>query len=51
MSIKIGVFSDYVCPYCLLIEGVLAEATQGLNVDIQYLMERHKDVSITQANA
>ena len=26
MSIKIDVFSDYVCPYCLLIEGVLAEA-------------------------
>ena len=37
MSIKIDVFSDYVCPYCLLIEGVLAEATQGLNVDIQRL--------------
>jgi len=36
MSIKIEVFSDYVCPYCLLIEGVLAEATQGLNVDIQW---------------
>ena len=36
MSIKIDVFSDYVCPYCLLIEGVLAEATQGLNVDIQW---------------
>ena len=36
MSIKIDVFSDYVCPYCLLFEGVLAEATQGLNVDIQW---------------
>ena len=36
MSVKIDVFSDYVCPYCLLIEGVLAEATQGLNVDIQW---------------
>ncbi len=36
MSIKIDVFSDYVCPYCLLIERVLAEATQGLNVDIQW---------------
>jgi len=36
MSIKIEVFSDYVCPYCLLVEGVLAEATQGLNVDIQW---------------
>lgn len=36
MSIKIDGFSDYVCPYCLLIEGVLAEATQALNVDIQW---------------
>ncbi len=36
MSIKIDVFSDYVCPYCLLIEGVLAEATQGLKVDIHW---------------
>ncbi|MCO7247127.1 DsbA family protein [Halomonas sp. Mc5H-6] len=33
---KIIVYSDYVCPFCLLAEEVLAEATEGLDVDIQW---------------
>lgn len=33
---KIIVYSDYVCPFCLLAEEVLAEATKGLDVDIQW---------------
>lgn len=33
---QIIVYSDYVCPFCLLAEEVLAEATEGLDVDIQW---------------
>nr|WP_290443823.1 DsbA family protein [Halomonas sp. Mc5H-6] len=36
MTQKIIVYSDYVCPFCLLAEEVLAEATEGLDVDIQW---------------
>ena len=37
MTIKIDVFSDYVCPYCTLFESALAEATRDLDVDVQWL--------------
>jgi predicted DsbA family dithiol-disulfide isomerase len=29
MNIKIKVWSDYVCPFCLLAEGPIREATEG----------------------
>ena len=35
MTIKIDVFSDYVCPYCMLFESALTEATRDLDVDVQ----------------
>ncbi len=36
MTIKIDVFSDYVCPYCVLFESALAKATQDLDVDVHW---------------
>ena len=36
MTIKIDVFSDYVCPYCVLFESALSQATEGLDVDVQW---------------
>ncbi len=36
MTIKIDVFSDYVCPYCVLFESALTEATRDLDVDVQW---------------
>ena len=36
MTIKIDVFSDYVCPYCMLFESALTEATRDLDVDVQW---------------
>ncbi len=36
MTIKIDVFSDYVCPYCTLFESALTEATHDLDVDVQW---------------
>ena len=36
MTIKIDVFSDYVCPYCVLFESALSEATRCLDVDVQW---------------
>ena len=36
MPIKIDVFSDYVCPYCMLFESALTEATRDLDVDVQW---------------
>ncbi len=36
MTIKIDVFSDYVCPYCVLFESVLTEATRDLDVDLHW---------------
>ncbi|MFD4139755.1 DsbA family protein [Streptomyces sp. NPDC058572] len=35
-KIKIKVFSDYVCPFCMLAEGPLEEATKDLDVDIEW---------------
>jgi len=36
MTIKIDVFSDYVCPYCVLFESALTEATRDLDVDVHW---------------
>ncbi len=36
MTIKIDVFSDYVCPYCMLFESALTEATHDLDVDVHW---------------
>ncbi len=36
MTIKIDVFSDYLCPYCTLFESALTEATRDLDVDVQW---------------
>ncbi|MFD0267779.1 DsbA family protein [Streptomyces sp. NPDC127106] len=34
--VKIQIWSDYVCPFCMLAEGPLEEATQGLDVEIEW---------------
>jgi predicted DsbA family dithiol-disulfide isomerase len=36
MSLTIKVYSDYVCPYCILAEGQLEEAAAEKNVEIEY---------------
>ncbi|MGH4033534.1 DsbA family oxidoreductase [Actinomycetota bacterium Odt1-20B] len=33
--VKIQVWSDYVCPFCMLAEGPLEEATKDLGVDVE----------------
>lgn len=33
---QIIVYSDYVCPFCLLAEEVIAQATEGLDVEVQW---------------
>ncbi|MEU4116572.1 DsbA family oxidoreductase [Kitasatospora sp. NPDC028055] len=35
--IGIKVWSDYVCPFCMLAEGPLHEATRDLDVDIEWM--------------
>lgn len=34
---RIRVWSDYVCPFCMLAEGPLQEATEDLDVDIEWM--------------
>lgn len=34
---RIRVWSDYVCPFCMLAEGPLQEAVQGLDVDVEWM--------------
>lgn len=34
--VKIQVWSDYVCPFCMLAEGPLEEATNDLDVEIEW---------------
>src|SRR5688572_853353 len=34
---KLSVWSDFVCPYCFLAEKPLAEATHGLDIEIEWL--------------
>ncbi|WP_424213378.1 DsbA family oxidoreductase [Streptomyces sp. BI20] len=35
-KVKIKIWSDYVCPFCMLAEGPIAEATEGLDVEIEW---------------
>lgn len=37
MTVKIRVYSDYVCPYCFLAEFPLAEAVQGKDVEVEWM--------------
>ena len=37
MTVKIEVYSDYVCPYCLLAKEPLREATQGQDVTVEWM--------------
>ena len=34
---RIRVWIDFVCPYCLLGETIIAQATEGLDVDIEWM--------------
>lgn len=35
-KVRIQVWSDYVCPFCMLAEGPLEEAVEGLDVEIEW---------------
>lgn len=37
MPVKIEVYSDYVCPYCLLAKAPLSEAVEGQEVEIEWM--------------
>jgi predicted DsbA family dithiol-disulfide isomerase len=37
MTLHIKVYSDYVCPYCFLVEKPLYEAVQGKDVQIEWM--------------
>jgi predicted DsbA family dithiol-disulfide isomerase len=37
MTVKIKVFSDYVCPYCFLAEFPLAAPMQDKDVEVEWL--------------
>lgn len=37
MSLKIKVYSDYVCPFCFLAEKPLEEAVKGKDVEIEWM--------------
>ncbi|QMU31388.1 DsbA family oxidoreductase [Adhaeribacter radiodurans] len=37
MALKIRVYSDYVCPYCLLAKKSLDEATKGKEVEVEWM--------------
>ncbi len=37
MTVKIKVYSDYVCPYCFLAEFPLKEAVLGKDVEIEWM--------------
>lgn len=37
MSIKIKVYSDYVCPFCFLAEQPLKEAIKGKDVEVEWM--------------
>jgi len=36
-AVKLKIFSDYVCPFCMLAEGPIEEATKDLYVDIEWM--------------
>ncbi|MFD8587959.1 DsbA family protein [Streptomyces sp. NPDC059637] len=35
-KVRIRIWSDYVCPFCMLAEGPLEEAAEGLDVEIEW---------------
>jgi predicted DsbA family dithiol-disulfide isomerase len=37
VTLKIKVYSDYVCPFCLIAESPLREAVQGKDIDIEWM--------------
>ncbi len=37
MTVKIKVYSDYVCPFCFLAEDPLLQATQGKDVEVEWM--------------
>lgn len=37
MSLKIQVYSDYVCPFCMLVEKPLDEAIVGKDVEVEWM--------------
>ncbi|MEC0207964.1 DsbA family oxidoreductase [Paenibacillus ehimensis] len=37
MTVKIQVYSDYVCPFCFLAEGPLEQAVQGKDVEVEWM--------------
>ena len=37
MTVKIKVYSDYVCPFCLLAKKPLEEAIEGRDVEIEWM--------------
>ncbi|PKJ55692.1 DsbA family oxidoreductase [Bacillus sp. SN10] len=37
MTVKIKVYSDYVCPFCFLAEQPLEEAIQGKDVEVEWM--------------
>lgn len=37
MTVKIKVFSDYVCPFCFLAEKPLQEAIEGKDVEVEWM--------------
>lgn len=36
MTVQVTVYSDYVCPYCLLSEGIIEQAVAGKDVEVQW---------------
>ncbi|MCP8969536.1 DsbA family oxidoreductase [Ectobacillus ponti] len=37
MTVQIKVYSDYVCPFCLLAKGPLEEAIKGKDVEVEWM--------------
>lgn len=37
MTVKIKVYSDYVCPFCFLVEQPLKEAIKGKDVEVEWM--------------
>ncbi|RYG73099.1 DsbA family oxidoreductase [Lentibacillus lipolyticus] len=37
MTVKIKVYSDYVCPFCFIAEAPLEEAIKGKDVDVEWM--------------
>ncbi|MFD1395426.1 DsbA family protein [Kroppenstedtia eburnea] len=37
MTVKIKIYSDYVCPFCLLAKKPLEEAIEGKNVEVEWM--------------